>query len=93
LRRSSGLGKVATLRHSLGLRLGELGQREAAVEAAREAVEIRRALAKSRPDALLPALAGSLNNLGDRLSEVGSCEKAGEAWREAQEISERLSQG
>jgi hypothetical protein len=40
--------------------LSEIGQREAALEAAREAVEIYRKLAAARPDAFLPDLARSL---------------------------------
>ena len=40
--------------------LSELGEREAALAAAREAVELRRALAAQRPDAFRPDLATSL---------------------------------
>ena len=60
-----------------------MGQREAALEAAREAVNRYRTLAKSRPDAFLPDLAASLQNLGMHLSNAGDHEPALEATREA----------
>jgi tetratricopeptide (TPR) repeat protein len=69
--------------NNLGNRLSELGRREEALQAAEEAVEIRRGLAETRPDALLPDLAGSLNNLGNRLSELGRREEALQAAEEA----------
>ena len=47
------------------------GQREEALETAREAVAIRRQLAQASPAAYLPDLAMSLNNLGNRLSDAG----------------------
>jgi tetratricopeptide (TPR) repeat protein len=61
----------------------DVGQREAALEAAREAVNRYRTLAKSRPDAFLPDLAASLQNLGMHLSNAGDHEPALEATREA----------
>ncbi|UCC99716.1 MAG: tetratricopeptide repeat protein, partial [Phycisphaerales bacterium] len=60
----------ARLLNNLGVRLSELGHREEALKAGQEAVEIRRRLAKDRPDAFGPDLAMSLNNLGNRLSEL-----------------------
>jgi hypothetical protein len=45
--------------HNLGVRLSELGRREDAFEASREAVDLFRALAQRKPDAFLPDLAGS----------------------------------
>jgi len=71
--------------NNLGIRLGDLGRREEALEAAREAVEIYRSLAAERPDAFRPDLAMSLNNLGTFLSELGRREEALEAAREAVE--------
>ena len=47
--------------------LSALGRREAALEAAEEAVAIRRELAAARPDAFRPDLAMSLDNLANRL--------------------------
>ena len=63
--------------------MSDLGRREDALAAAREAVEIRRRLAADRPDAFLPDLAVSLNNLGNHLSELGRHEDALAAAREA----------
>lgn len=63
----------ARLLNNLGGRLSELGRREEALEAAKEAADVYRGLAEARPDAFLPDLAGSLNNLGNRLSELGAC--------------------
>ena len=66
--------------------LSALGRREAALEATQEAVEIRRFLAASRPDAFLPDLARSLNNLGNRLIEVGREEEARTVSAEALDL-------
>jgi len=43
-----------------------VGERGEALEAAREAVRLRRGLAEANPAAFLPDLAGSLNNLANR---------------------------
>ena len=53
------------------MRLADLGRREEALTAINEAVTIRRALAETRPDAVLPDLADSLNNEALRLASVG----------------------
>ena len=63
--------------------LSYLGRREEALTAAREAEELYRALAQSRPDAFTPNLAGSLNNLAIRLSGLGRREEALAAAQEA----------
>ncbi len=68
-----------------------MGDREAALSAAREAVEIRRALSAQRPDAFRPDLAASLNNLATMLSEVGDREAALSAAREAADLYRALS--
>ena len=83
---------LAASLNDLGNRRSELGQREAALEATREAVKIRRELAQASPDAFLPDLAASLNNLGNRLSEVGQREPALEATREAVDSYRELAQ-
>ena len=83
--------KQARLLNNLGTRLSELGRREDALKAAQEAVDIYRRLAKDRPDAFLPYLAGSLNNLGIMLSELGRREEALKAEQEAVEIRRRLA--
>ena len=69
--------------NNLGNMLGELGRREEALQAAQEAVDIRRRLAETRPDAFLPNLAMSLNNLGTMLSQLGRREEALQAAQEA----------
>ena len=56
--------------------LSELGQREPALDAAREAVALRRTLAAARPDAFTPNLAGSLRVLGDLCAEAERREEA-----------------
>ena len=71
--------------------MSELGRREDALAATREATDIYRRLAAERPDAFLPDLAGSLNNLGSRLSELGRREDALAAAREATDIYRRLA--
>ncbi|RKH41453.1 tetratricopeptide repeat protein [Corallococcus sicarius] len=60
----------------LGARLGRVGRREEALAATEAAVKHYRALARERPEAFLPNLAGSLGNLGIHLSEVGRREEA-----------------
>ncbi|TCO76520.1 tetratricopeptide repeat protein, partial [Plasticicumulans lactativorans] len=62
-----------------------------ALEAAREAVSLYRALAASRPDAFTPDLAGSLNNLASFLSDLGQREAALEAAREAVSLYRALA--
>ncbi|HYO54468.1 tetratricopeptide repeat protein [Archangium sp.] len=87
-----GLAERARLCNNLGARLRELGRREEALEATREAVEVYRALAERTPDAFRPDLAGSLNNLGAMLSELGRREEALEATREAVELRRPLAE-
>ena len=77
--------------NNLGVRLSALGDREAALSAAREAVDLYRALAAQRPDAFRPDLAVSLNNLATFLSELGDREAALSAAREAVEIRRALA--
>jgi hypothetical protein len=82
---------LAHVLNNLGNRLGDLGRREEALEAAAEAVGLRRQLAAQRPDAFLPDLATSLNNLGNRLSELGRREEALEAAAEAVTLYRQLA--
>ena len=56
--------------NNLAIRLSEVGQREAALAPAKEAVAIRRELAAKAPDAYRPDLALSLSVLADRLEEL-----------------------
>ena len=69
--------------NNLSLRLSGVGDRGGALEAVREAVEIRRGLAEENPAAFTPDLAVSLNNLFGGLSGVGDRKGALEAVREA----------
>ena len=49
--------------NNLATRLSDLGEREAALAAAREAVALHRELAAQRPDAFRPDLATSLDGV------------------------------
>jgi tetratricopeptide (TPR) repeat protein len=75
---------------TLGNRLFDLGRGEEALAATKEAVDIYRGLADTRPDAFLPAFATSLNNLGAMLSILGRDEEALAASQEAVEICRGL---
>ncbi len=81
----------ARLLNNLGNALSDLGRREEALAATKEAVEIRRELARKNPDAFLPYLAGSLNNLGSDLSDLGRREEALAATEEAVEKYRQLA--
>ncbi|MGD8450188.1 MAG: tetratricopeptide repeat protein [Phycisphaerae bacterium] len=85
------LKERAGLLNNLGNRLSDLGCREEALAASQEAVDIRRRLAATRPDAFLPYLATSLNNLGNRLRELGRREEALAATQEAAEHYRKLA--
>lgn len=74
-----------------GLRLSALGQREEALAASAEAVQILRRLAEARPDAHLADLATGLSNLGCDLSDLGRREDALAAAEEALQIRRRLA--
>jgi tetratricopeptide (TPR) repeat protein len=85
--------------NSLSVRLGELGRREEALAAVREAVVIRRRLAGANPAAYLPNpaaylpdLAGSLNNLSVHLGRLGRREEGLAAAEEAVEAYRRLAE-
>ena len=77
---------------SRSLRLSQIGQREAALGATEQALRIDRQLAAARPDAFLPALAGSFNNLGLRLSALGRHEDALVATEEATQLYRALTE-
>ena len=57
--------------NTLAIRLSEAGERGEALEAAREAADLYKALAGASPAAYTPNLAASLNNLANHLSEAG----------------------
>uniref|UniRef100_UPI0028526DD7 tetratricopeptide repeat protein n=1 Tax=Schaalia odontolytica TaxID=1660 RepID=UPI0028526DD7 len=69
-----------------------VGERNEALEAAREAVRLRRALAEASPAAYAPDLAMSLTNLAAFLSEVGKQDEALEAAREAVRLRRALAE-
>jgi tetratricopeptide (TPR) repeat protein len=83
--------ELAWLAGNYSLWLSEVGRRAEALEPAREAVELYRALARAHPDAFTPALATSLNNLAKALSEVGRRAEALEPAREAVELRRALA--
>src|SRR5262249_52731991 len=89
--REAVLDHLAARLGTLGVRLSNLGRREEALTASQEAVDIRRGLAKTRPDGFLPDLATILNNLGGHLSDLGRREEALAAVQEAVEIIRRLA--
>ena len=62
--------------NNLSIRLSDVGERAAALGAAREAVGLYRALAEASPAAYTPNLAASLNNLANILSAGGRHEEA-----------------
>ncbi len=69
--------------NNLATRLSDLGQREQALEAAQEAVELYRELAATRRDAFRPYLARSLSVMADCLENVGRDEEAIHAGEQA----------
>ncbi len=86
------LSHLAARIGTLGTRLSNLGRREEALAATQEAVDIRRRLAQTRPDAFLQDLASSLNNCGAMFSDLGRREEALAATQEAVDIRRRLAQ-
>lgn len=81
----------ARLLNNLGIHQSELGQPEQAFVSMAEAIDIRRKLAKKRPDAFLPDLAMSLNNLGPVQSALGQREQALASTAEAVDIRRKLA--
>ena len=71
--------------------LGDLGRAEEALAAIEEAAGIYRELARARPDAFRPDLAGSLNNLSVQLGDLGRREDALAAIEEAVTIRRELA--
>jgi len=58
----------------------------------KEAVRVRRRLARQDPDAYLPALAMSLNNLANRLRGLGYSREAASCGKEAAKIHRQLAE-
>ena len=88
---SGSQGRLAHCLDTLGIRLGQAGRREDALEAAQEAVRLYRALAAARPDAFTADLARSLNNLGNALSDLGRRKDALDAAQEAADLYRNLA--
>ena len=78
--------------NNLSIRLSGVGERKAALVAARKAVELYRGLAEVSPAAYTPNLAMSLNNLAKCLSAVGDRDEALVAAREAVELRRALAE-
>ena len=78
--------------NNLSIRLSDVGERAAALVAAREAEELYRALAEASPAAYTPDLAMSLTNLANRLSAVGERNEALVAAREAVRLRRALAE-
>ena len=78
--------------NNLSIRLSDVGDRVGALEAAREAVRLRRALAEASPAAYTSGLAMSLSNLANCLSGVGERDGALVAAREAVELYRGLAE-
>jgi hypothetical protein len=77
---------LAISQDELAERLSDLGEWEAALVAAREAVKLHRGLAAQRPDVFWPSLAMSLTNLANILSELDERKAAQAVAREAVEL-------
>ncbi len=75
---------------NLAVRLAEAGRRPEALQAAEEAVGMRRELAAGNRDAYLPDLAMSVNNLAVRLAEAGRRPEALQAAEEAAALYREL---
>jgi tetratricopeptide (TPR) repeat protein len=68
-----------------------MGRFEEAGEAYTEALQLRRALAESNPDAYNPNLAGTLNNLSNLHLNMGRFEEAEKAYTEALRLYRALA--
>ena len=78
--------------NNLSIRLSDVGERKAALVAAREAVELYRGLAEASPAAYTPDLAASLSNLANCLSSMGDRDRALVVAREAVELYRALAE-
>ena len=78
--------------NNLSIRLSDVGERNEALVAAREAVKLCRGLAEASPQAYTPDLAMSLNNLANILSAVGERNEALVVAREAVELYRGLAE-
>jgi DNA-binding transcriptional regulator GbsR (MarR family) len=84
--------ETARIWNNISIVYSRIGDRDSAIKAVQEAVEIYRKLAEAEPAAYLMGLAMSLNNLAGRLSENGDRKGALEAIQEAVEINRKLAE-
>ena len=78
--------------NNLSIRLSDVGERKAALVAAREAEELYRGLAEASPQAYTPDLAASLSNLANCLSSMGDRDRALVVARAAVELYRGLAE-
>jgi tetratricopeptide (TPR) repeat protein len=84
--------RLAVLANNLSIRYSDIGRREDALDASRQAVDIRRQLRKSRPEDFGPELAAALNNLSNQFGDLGRPEEALDAVLDAVNIFKQLAQ-
>src|SRR5260370_18780154 len=77
---------MATTLHNLGTLYHTTGESAKALETFKEALEIRRPLAKNNPRAYLPDLAITLASLGDLYLEIQNLNQAERALKKASGI-------
>ena len=87
----SARGRAALWLNNLSNRLSGLGQREEALAAVQEAVEMRRLLADANPEAHRPDLAMALNNLALSFGDLAEWDAALAAGQEAADIYRALA--
>ncbi|MFF0520902.1 tetratricopeptide repeat protein [Actinomadura nitritigenes] len=84
-------GRIADIRHELGVRLGYAGLHGEALEAIAETVDLYRRMAGTDPEAFEPLLATSLNDLCGTLLQLGRREEALKAVQESVAIRRRFA--
>ena len=82
---------VAATLNNLAVLHDELNQFDAAEKEYKEALEIRRKLAKVNPDAYLPNMATTLNNLAVLHNNLNQFEEAEKEYKEALEIRRKVA--
>lgn len=91
---ASGVGNAAMRAAALGalaIALGRAGEREQALDAGQQAVDLYRTLTDNRIGYFRPSLAGALNNLSIWLSNLGYRERAFQATEEAVDLYRGLA--
>ena len=85
-------GPVATILNNLAVLHNDINQLVAAEKEYKEALDIRRRLAKDNPDAYLPNVATTLNNLAILHSNLNQYPAAEKEYKEALDIRRRLAE-